>query len=599
MTVVRHGILPQAPHLLALISILATLAGCQTMPPTSENVTPASTIEQPGGPQPAATPTELPMPTVARVDLGLPPATLDPALVAPLDVAANDLVENLFAGLTSLDPDTGHVEPALAREWERSEDGLTWTIYLRDDVFWVRGNPETGQIEAVRPVTAGDVVYAIERACRAGTGAPLAGSLFGIQGCRDMYGQLPNASLGVRVLNDVAVEFKLTTGTSTFPAILSMPVTRPVPAELIDSAGNSWTHPTNVWTSGPFTLQPTVDPVAGYTLLANPMWPLARPGNLDIAQVSFDPSLEEALTAWQAGDLDVSAIPPSAVGTIPFDETSSYRLLARPAAAFLVASYDTPPMDNPNVRRALALALDRQALINTVFEPAGVPAIPAGVLTPPGMASVPTDDEVGVTYDPDAARAALAAAGYSGCSTMIPISLLTDDSVLSMALANRLAEMWAVVLGCQGRILLEQRPLQEVLALLHEPPGALQRQFRGPRPGLILLSWQADYPDAQHWLADILGCREFFPEAYLNSARPCVDADQQLIQAGSEYDEAVRAGLYRQVVAALFGPDGEMPVIPLIFHARALAVQPWVHISPSRAGALRFDRWVVEPSDRP
>jgi oligopeptide transport system substrate-binding protein len=549
--------------------------------------------------EPAATPTNPPQPIVARVDLGPRPETLDPALAAPLDAAGNDLIESLFIGLTSLDPNTGRVEPALAREWERSEDELTWTVYLRDDVFWVQANPATGQIEIIRPVAAGDVVYAVERACQAETGAPLAGSLFIIQGCRDLYGQAPDATLGARVLNDVVVEFKLASDSSAFPAILSMPVMRPLPADLLDAAGEGWTEPANLWTSGPFTVQPTVDPAAGYTLLANPHWPLEHTGNLDAVQVSFDPSSEEALSAWQSGDLDASALPADAVGTIPFGETPGYVLLARPATTFLAASYDTPPMDNPDVRRALALALDRQALINTVLEPAGQTAIPAGVITPPGTASAPAYEDVGVSYDPDAARSTLASAGYSGCSTMTPITLLTDDSALSVTLANRLIEMWASVLGCQGRFLLEQRPFQEVLVFLHEPPGAIQRQFRGPRPGLILLSWQADAPDAQHWLAGIMGCRETFPDAYLNSARPCIDADQRLSEAASTHDESARADLYQEIEAAYFGPEGEMPVIPLYFHTRALAVQPWVQMGTSQAGPLHFDRWIIDLAQRP
>lgn len=582
------------------------MSGCKSPEPAP---TATVTASPPSTQEVAPTPTDTPEPVIVNVSLGYPPTTIDPTYAAPAYASSNDLVENLFVGLTWLNPDTGLVEPALAERWERSADGLTWTIYLRDDIFWVRMNAEGGEIEQVRAIIAEDVVYTTRRACRSDTGAPLAESLFVIQGCREVYSVDPSTlddelmaeSMGVRVLNNVAVEFKLVAENSAFPSVLSMPIMRPLPGEIVEAAGGEWTHPSNIVTSGPFVVQPTFPLEEGYTLVANPHWPLERRGNVDVVQVTFDATYELAFAAWEAGDLDVAVIPPDAVGAIPFGDTPSYWLMATPRVTMLAPSYDTPPMDNPGVRQALSLAVDRQSLVNTVLEPAGITGLPASTLVPPGMAGAAPYGEVGVSYDQDAAREALASAGYSGCVGLPPVKVLvdSDDGGLSRILAERLIEMWAAVLGCDGRFTIEERPHLDVLALLHEPPDAIQRQFRGPRPGLIVMTWQADYPDAHHWLADIVACRELFPTAYLNSARACVDADQALMEAAGEHDPDSRLAAYIEIQAAMFGPEGEMPVIPLYLHTRPMAFQPWVEFFPLHAGPLRFDQWSVDPSQQP
>ncbi len=596
----------KTPAVSAATGLALLLAACQGQPAPSPTA-PQPPTAVPSEPAPAgSTAPPAPQAVEIAVDLGYAPASLDPAYVTPLDSAGGDLVDSLFAGLTALNPDTGYVEPQLARSWELSEDRLTWTVFLRDDVFWVQVDPDAGMVERVRPVTAGDVVYAVRRACRSEPAAPLASALFVIQGCREAYSLDPAAvtaeaiaaTVGVRVLNDVAVEFKLVRDAAYFPTLMAMPLMRPVPADLLDSAGEAWTEAGTIMTSGPYALE-AGSAAEGYTLIANPHLTPARVGNVERIRITFDPGSETAFSAWETGSLAASALPPSQISRFPFGDDPAYWLLAQPAVTLLAASYDTPPLDNAALRRALALALDRQVLIDEILEPAGLAGLPAYTLSPPGTAAAPPYGEVRALTDPDAARAALAEAGYPGCAGLPAVSLLVDDSALSLALATRIVQMWDAALGCGTAITVEQAPLQEVLIRLHETPDVVQRQFRPPRPGLILLSWQADYPDAHHWLADIAGCRDQFPDAYLNSARPCLEADALLAEAAITYDTARRAELYKRIDAAFFGPRGEMPVIPIIIYARGLAFQPGVEFAPLRAGSLRFDRWMVAPLEEP
>lgn len=572
-----------------ILSIL--LAACGTGP-SPVSPTPADV-------SPTPEPTAAPEPVIVRIDLGLPPASIDPALIGPREASANDLVENLFAGLTRLDGDSGQIEPALAKSWETSTDGLTWTFSLRDDIFWVSINPETGQAEQMRPITAADVVYAVRRACRADTGAPLAASAFVIQGCRDVSQQDPVKltddivvqTVGVRVLNDTMVEFKLASQAAYFPTLLAMPLLYPVPSEVVEANGEQWAHPSTIWTSGPYTAQPNIPPEEGYTLITNSFWPIERPGNVEIAQISFTANAVQTFDAWKTGDLALAPLPANQLANAPFDSDPTYRLLAQPVTAFLIANYDTPPMDNPDVRRALLLALDRQKIIDEVLEPAGQPALPAMSIVPPGSAGAPPYSDTATSADPDAARAALADAGYRGCVRLPQITLAIMDSQQYQALGEALIKTWTEVLGCpEGVFKLESMSGNDVQAILTRPPDT--RQTR--RAGIVFLEWQADYPDTYHWLADIFGCQEVFPDAYLNQSRTCIEGDQTLTQAATTLDSELRAASYQSIDEAFFGPEGELPVIPLYHHARAVAVQPWVEAYPLHAGPLRFDLWVVD-----
>lgn len=156
-----------------------------------------------------------------------------------------------------------------------------------------------------------------------------------------------------------------------------------------------------------------------------------------------------------------------------------------------------------------------------------------------------------------------------------------------------MGDLWAEALECTNRVSIEQVSLFDLFGTLRAMPDA-----RGePRPGLITLSWQGDLYDAQHWLADIIGCRELFPDAYLNQGRECAPADETLLEADTEPDPARRASLLAEANTAFFGTAGEMPVIPLYHWARPLAVQGWLDPGPGEGGPLRFANWVVDAEE--
>jgi len=583
------------------VLVLSGLTACVSSPelptptqrPTGE---PEATDEQPEPTDPPDTPAG---PVSVRVNYDQPPSSLDPGRIAPLDAAANDLVENLFIGLTHLNPDAGIVEPWLAKEWELLEDDQTWHVFLRDDVHWVRVDPETGEVVQERPVTAEDVVYAALRACQPDTGAPLGSTpgVFVIQGCQDLYERDPatitdvfiEQNFGARVLNDVVVEFRLTGHYAYFPSLLAMPMLRPVPAELIEKNGEAWSDPENIWTSGPFALEPAELPGDGYRLVANEFWPIPRTGNVETAQFEFR-APDDAFENWQAGEIDVTTLPDEEVQ----QNDPAYQQIAQPATAMLVFAFDTPPLDDINVRRALALSLDREVLA-TVYRQAGVGAQPAQGAVPPGMVAAPLDTDY-PPYAPRDARSSWAEAGYEDCADLPPIELLIDStSEVADDLANAIVSMWGDALGCPDAFSVQTQLPFEVFTTLQEPASPVQPV----RPSVILLGWQGDYPDAQHWLADVFACHEISPDAFVDAARSCAVVESDLPTAAQIDDLEERRVFYADIEEALFGPDGEMPVIPLVTFTRALAVQPWVELAPGSAGAFHLDEWIVREDAKP
>ncbi|HZD11738.1 MAG TPA: ABC transporter substrate-binding protein, partial [Candidatus Binatia bacterium] len=124
-----------------------------------------------------------------RLDLAGEAGGLDPQRAAAKNEV--DLIENLFVGLTRYNHATSEVEPQLATDWDVTEGGRVWTFHLRDDIFWMRSAlaesssllPGPREPQVYRPVVAGDVVYAIRRACDPRIETPDALALFIIEGC--------------------------------------------------------------------------------------------------------------------------------------------------------------------------------------------------------------------------------------------------------------------------------------------------------------------------------------------------------------------------------------------------------------------------------
>lgn len=496
-----------------------------------------------------------------------------------------NLVENLFVGLTHFNHDTRRVEPELAREWQVSENGRVWTFHLRDDVFWMRPTRDRDTIEIVAPVVAADVVYAIQRVCARQTNTPDAVILFLIEGCEQIHSlSEPTAAdldrIGAKSTSDTTLEITLTKPAAHFLTITSLWMMRPVPGFLIEEVGDAWTELENLITSGPY--YPSAD---GTALFWNPLWPLPRQGNVDVINISYLPRPESAFQLWDAKGLDIVPAPTDLTEEEQSRLEEKLRLETEQTLFYLAFNFDSGVFREPEMRRAFSAAIDREALIETVY---GGRAVGMRHLVPPGVVGATPVDEVGMGYDPDFARIQLSESGFGSCKLMPPIRLLVAASDLSLQLAQAVRQMWMDELGCsEDNVIIEQAQFGTLLANTRRDAGAA-------RPDIWELGWSSYYPDAHNWFGDLLHCAD----SENRQNRPCSEVDDLIRQAANTTDVAEREALYREIENMMFSREGRVPLIPLYSPGQLQLVQSWVTYTPAYFGGERYDTYMVDATQK-
>ncbi len=510
------------------------------------------------------------------------PPTVDPQLSTSGDGA--DLIENMFAGLTRFNHETNLVDPQLAREWTVEDNGRLWTFKLREDMFWIRPSGEIendiAQAEIVRPIFASDIVYAIRRACDATSGTPDAFILFIIEGCQDVY-QLPApttadlASVGVEAVDDVTLQVRLTKPSSYFLTMTSLPIFRPIPPELFTEEISDWTTSEQFMSSGPFF---SVDNT--FTkLVRNPWWPIAYKGNVDVVNIRYLESDEDAMSLWQDRELDY--IDATDFDLSQFDERTQSlgKTLTNQVLYYLGFNFDSGVFREEKVRRAFAAAIDRDLLVEELFDNT---AVGMRHLIPPGVLGAFPVDLVGVGYSPDYARLQLAESGFRSCSTIPEVRYMVTSTDQSLRQAEMIVKMWRDELGCkEDQFVLDQAQFGTLLANTRSDAGER-------RPDIFELGWASYYPDANNWLGDLIHCEE----SENRENRPCSEVDDIIRRAGQTTDLEERLRLYREAENILFGDGGIMPIIPLFVRADTVLVQGWVEtFTPALFGGAQFDTY--------
>lgn len=539
-------------------------------------------------------------PVVLDMGLSGPPQSLDPQTAA--GQTEIDLVENLFVGLTRFNHATSTVQPDLATEWEVSEGGRTWTFHLRSDVFWVRSGltsqnrllpVQTGP-EVYRPVLADDLVYAVQRACDPRTQAPEAPVLFIIEGCEAVHGQMTVADgdleqIGVTALDETTVQITLTEPASYFPAIASLPLLRPVPREIVGAytgSDDSWASVQNVLTSGRFIIDTDTEVDTRLVLRRSPYWPTPFSGTVDRVSISWLDS-EERYERWVEKGIDVALLPPGRREEVMQDTRLRPRmdLVTGQGLFYLAYNFESPIFSDPAVRRAFGAAIDRQALIEEVYEGMGVPM---RHFTPPGVVGASPIDEVGVGYSPDWARLQMQQSSAGACSSLPEIRYLVGNTDLALFHAETVRDMWKRELGClDGQIVIEQVQFGTLLADTRPDAGAA-------RPDIWDLGWTPYYPDAHNWLGDVLHCTE----SENRQNRPCSQADALIAQAGEVHNVDERRSLYRQAEQLFFSDDGIRPVAPLFVQGEYRLVHPWLIYEPAHFGGEQYDTYQLDATTK-
>ena len=544
--------------ILAIILGLLVIAACgggNGAAPTLEPTVPHTAAPEPtAAPTPAAAATvpEETQPTSgsgARVDGGrlvrlyVDPPTLDPHLTT--DATSAQIIIEVFGGLVTIDPDL-KVVPDLARDWSISEDGTVYTFYLRPEAVFHDG----------KPVTAEDVRWSLERATNPLTESPVVdqylGDIVGVD--QKLSGDATSVS-GVRVVDEHTLEITIDAPKSYFLSKLTYPTGFVLDRENVESDPKRWFRRPNG--TGPFQL---TEYEVGETLVLtrNPSYHL---GAAHLDEVSMILSGGTSMLMYENDEIHLSGVGLADLDRILEPDSSlNDQLITAPPSfsiSYIGLNVDEPPLDDPKVRQALNLAVDKREISSIVLADLVSPA--DGILPPnfPGF----NPDLKGYDFDPERARQLLAESKYGDdLENLPPITMTTPGSFGATVSLDMevVLQMWKKNLGIDVNF--QQTEYAIFLKDLNK------RRFQ-----MFDSGWIADYPDPENFL-DIL-FHGGSSNNHTNYSNPTVD--DLLEQARTETDESRRFDLYHQAEQMIID---DAPWVPLWYSGeRYLLVKPYVH----------------------
>jgi oligopeptide transport system substrate-binding protein len=467
---------------------------------------------------------------------GPDPETLDPALGTSIEGLR--VIASLSEGLTRNDPVTSRPIPGLAESWDVSPDLCVYTFHLRENLIWSPGDP----------ITAEDVIYSWLRVLNPLTAAEYAGQLFYIKNGEALVnGTIKDPSLvGIHALDSRTVRVELNHPTPFFLDLCAFQTLAVVPRKLIEKYGEDWMRVRPLPGSGPYLLDRwrLNDKIR---LVKNPYyWDAAntRSAVVDLLPISA-PST--ALNLYQSGEADIIWDRDN----LPYELTDL--LSKRPdfhtfpylATYFIRCNTTRPPFNDPRVRKAFALTIDRRRLVERFL---GGGEAPANYLVPDGTANY--DPAPGLGYDPEQARRLLAEAGYPKGTGFPPVSYLFDSASgggkIHLKLGTEMQHMWEEQLN----IHVELKEMEKRVYL--DAQNHLDYD-------LTRSSWVGDYNDPNTFL-DLFRSNNGNNRTGWKNPR----YDRLMEQADHEIDLAKRAALLKQAETILV--RDEAPVIPIYFY---------------------------------
>ena len=468
---------------------------------------------------------------------GAEPESLDPAIITGQPELR--AVQGLFEGLTRLDPKTARPIPGLAERWEISPDGLVYLFHLRTNLVWSTGEP----------IRSDDLVYSWIRALNPATGSDYAGQLFYLRNAEDFNaGKIKDpARVGVHAVDPFTVRVELNHPTAFFLDLCAFPTLYVVPRQTIESHGDRWLMVRPLPSSGPYELAAwrLNDKIR---LKKNPRYWDAANTQSEIIDLLPVGSPITSLNLYENGQVDIiwdkDLVPVELLDVLQHrPDFHSFNYLG---TYFIRFNVTRKPFDDPRVRRALAMAVDKNRLVRKITK-AG--ERPASHLVPDGVAHYTSP--AGLEYDPEQARQLLSEAGYPGGRNFPRFNYIFNAAAGGAAkihenVAIELQQMWRDTLGVE----MELKQLEWKVFL-----GAQSRlDYDASRS-----SWVGDYNDPQTFLGMFTSGDGNNRTGWKNQTY-----DALIREAGEQPDQDLRASLFQRAEALLV--RDEAPIVPLIFY---------------------------------
>ena len=381
-------------------------------------------------------------------NLAVEPQTIDPVRNNAVD--GSNVIFNLFDGLVRIGFDDAP-EPGCAERWEVSEDGMTWTFHLRKGLKWSDG----------KPLTAEDFRYGLLRLLDARNASPNAYMAYFLKNGEAFFnGKAGSEDVGIDVPDDATLRLRLENPAPLMLDCLSFYAFAPARADVVEQDPRGWaTKPESLVSNGPFVLSEWKHN-SELTLTKNPNYWDADNVKIDKVRMVMITDSNTALAAFKAGKVDLlDRIPPQM--TPQLIESGEAKVAPALGTAFCVFNVARAPFDDPRVRKAFTLAIDRTAMVEKVAMGGQKPAV---AFIPYGIPGVGADRDFraeGGTFlperaDPEAAKKLLAEAGYPDGKGFPKVAYKYNLSSTNKAVAETLQAMWKQNLGVEVELANEE-----------------------------------------------------------------------------------------------------------------------------------------------
>lgn len=484
------------------------------------------------------------------------PITLDPAISS--EMSSHMYITQIFSGLVRLDEKL-EIQPDVAEKWQISDDGTSYTFFLRKGITFHDG----------RELTADDVKYSFERACDPETGSNTASTYLGdIVGVPARIEGKTTEISGIKVIDDHTISISIDAPKSYVLSKLAYPTAFIVDKHNVESGNEWWRQPNG---SGPFKL---VKWKPDDILILEPnRYFYRKPADID--QIVFHLLSGLPIALYETADIDIAPVYEDYINRVTdkkgpfFNELHIY-----PELSMYYLGFNTlkPPFDNVDIRKAFCHAINKEKIIQGTIN--GMYSRADGIL-PPGMPGY-NEDIRGLEYNVEKAKALIASSKYGDAKNLPPITITVSG--------------WGGIIPDNlGAVILDLKQNLGVEVNVRQiEPEIFLYSLRNETDEMYMMGWVADYPDPQNFLEYLFRTSaEYNTGNYSNPA-----LDSLLEQAAVELDEAVRVELYQQAEKIVVD---DAPCLPLWFGQNYVLVRPYVkNYALNAMGMPLFERVTIE-----
>ncbi len=461
-------------------------------------------------------------------------STLDPAI--GYDWQNWSMIKSLFDGLMDYKPGTTELVSDLAESHTLSDDGLTYTFTLRDGVTFHNG----------RAMTAEDVKYSLDRVTNPKTQSPGAGFFGSIAGYDAMSSGNAQTLSGVTVVDPKTISITLSRPDATFLHVMAINFSSVVPREVVEEFGEDFgKHPVG---TGAFEL---TDWTLGQHLIFSRNEDYWKEGLPNLDQITFEVGQEPvvALLRLQQGEVDIpgDGIPPAKFVEVSNDDQFKDFIIegGQLQTGYITMNVKMPPFDNKAVRQAVNMAINKERIVRVI----NGRAVVANQPLPPTMPGYAPDYE-GYAYDPDAAKAMLAEAGFAdGFETELYVYNTDPNPRIAQSIQQ---DLKAIGINASIKSLAQAN----VIAAGGESDQAPMIWSGG-------MAWIADFPDPSNFYGPILGCAGAVPGGWNWSWYCNEELDAKAVAADGMTDPsrtAEREQMWREIYLSIMEDAPWVPV---------------------------------------